>query len=164
MGSSATGYNFGLGSSSERGTSSSSSTTNPLWSEQAQRYINSIGETPIRDVNASTQGSLASIIANTQNELPGLMASAKSAGYGKATNWGQGNMASAAAQALGQRDVQLANVQQQADQFTAQQELAKQQNLLGLLSLMRGESADSTQVTSAKRNAKNFGFSQSFAG
>lgn len=144
------------GFSSSSGTSSST----PVFSAQGQSIIDRLSNYTPEDVNSSAQSAVAAQNAKTQAELGGLLAGAKSLGYGKATNYGQGNMASAAAEALANRDVNNAGIITQAAQQNAQNQMQNNRELISLLSLMRGETNTQESKTKQKTGGSwNFGSS-----
>lgn len=153
----ALGYSSGSGS----GSTQQASATSPIWTGQAKSLINQLASnTAATDINSATQSQIGSILANTQTELPGLIADARSQGYNRAANWGQGNIAGQIASALSARDVNLANVGAQAAQAQAQNQLTQRQQTLGLLSLLRGESSTGTSQT--KQSQSQYGLNLGF--
>ena len=147
----------GLSNQSGSGTSSGTQSSTPVFSGQAQSFINRLASYQPEDLSNKTAASSTAIQANTRNQLPGIISQARSKGYGKAANWGEGNIASAATNALGQRDVQLAGLNAQAAQQGIQNQQANNQTLASVLSLMRGQTGTSTGSMSQSQKGWNAG-------
>lgn len=155
MGSPQTAISSGFSNMSGSGTRSGVQSSTPVFDAQGQSIINRLTDYTPADISNQVAASNAAIQANTRNQLPGIIAQARGAGYGKADNWGQGNIATAAANALGQRDVQLAGLNAQAAQQGIQNQMANNQTLASVLSMLRGE----TSTTSEKSRQGQSGFS-----
>jgi hypothetical protein len=153
-----TGFSGGFGSQSSSGTQNTSSSTTPTFDTRGNAIISQILNSNLPDVNTATQNAIAAQNAKTNSELGSVLAGVKSGGYGRATNWGQGNMASAAANVLTQRDVANTGLQAQAAQQAVQNQLARNQSLANLLSMLRGES--STGINRQKTNTSGFNFGE----
>jgi hypothetical protein len=134
-----TGFSSGYANQNSSGTQNTSSTSTPTFDARGNALINQLQNSNITDVNSAAQSAIAAQNAKTNSELGSVLAGVKSGGYGRATNWGQGNMAGAAANVLAQRDVANTGLQTQAAQQTAQNQLSQNQNLASLLSMLRGE-------------------------
>ncbi len=150
-----------LGLTKNRSSSSGKENTSitPTFGAQGQALLNRLtGYAPF-DVNSAVQGQIAAIQNSTANDLPGILASARSAGYNRPGNWGAGNVAGAAAQRLAQRDVALAEAQGTAAMQQAQNELANNQTLAGILSLLRGETSNRTYSEKSKGSGVSGGLS-----
>jgi hypothetical protein len=150
------GGGYGQSSQSSKGTQTTNST--PTFDARGNSLISSLQNYVPSDVNSATQQAIASQNAKTNAELGGLLAGIKSSGYGKATNWGEGNMASAAASALAGRDVANSALQAQAAQQGVQNQFSQNQNLLSLLSMLRGESGRTEQQSKGSGNTFNSKF------
>jgi len=146
-----------FGKTSQSGSSSSSSSSTPTFDARGNALISSLQNADVTDVNTAAQQAIAAQNAKTNSELGSVLAGVKSGGYGRATNWGQGNMASAAANVLAQRDVANAGLQTQAAQQQAQNKLAQNQNLVSLLSLLRGEQNAGSGTSSGSSTSSNIG-------
>ncbi len=154
MGESANTFGFSSGKSSTSGKQSSSSRA--VFDEQGQSLLNRVTNFQPSDLNSSTQAQIAAIQNSTSNDLPGIIASARSAGYNRPGNWGQGNVADAVAQRLAQRDVALSEAQTTAAMQQAQNEITNNQTLAALLSLLRGEDTTGTYKERSKQSGFNF--------
>jgi hypothetical protein len=152
------GHSLSGGTQSGSSSTSGSGSTTPTFDARGNALVSQLQNSNITDVNSAAQSAIAAQNAKTNSELGSVLAGVKSGGYGRATNWGQGNMAGAAANVLAQRDVANAGLQTQAAQQTAQNQLAQNQNLASLLSMLRGESTTQEQQTTG--SSKNFGWGQ----
>ena len=152
----------GMSNMSGSGTRSGTQSTTATFTSQGQALIDRLMNYQPADVGSQVAAANAAIQANTRNQLPGIIAQARSGGYGKAANWGQGNIASAAANALGQRDVQLSGLSAQAAQQAAQNQLANNQGLASVLSLLRGENSVSTEKSSQSQKGFSLGAALGF--